>query len=152
MKVKIFTKYLKTKGGLLSGVGTVSDDGLEDELNLWLASQPNIDVEKVRARLKHSRHRMERRSETVSERASQLKRAADMTSGIMALQKKADLPPVAAFSSGITRQRKPVCTGERNGGKRKKTFYRRNSRIDGLEPTLAQSCAIKYIHRVSNEM
>ena len=47
MKVKIFTKNLKTKGGLLSGVGTVSDDGLEDELNLWLASQPNIDVEKV---------------------------------------------------------------------------------------------------------
>jgi len=47
MKVKIFTKHLKTKGGLLSGVGTVSDDGLEDELNLWLASQPNIDVEKV---------------------------------------------------------------------------------------------------------
>ena len=47
MKVKIFTKNLKTKGGFLSGVGTVSDDGLEDELNLWLASQPNIDVEGV---------------------------------------------------------------------------------------------------------
>jgi hypothetical protein len=45
MKVKIFTKNLKTKGGFLSGVGTVSDDGLKDELNLWLASQPNIDVE-----------------------------------------------------------------------------------------------------------
>ena len=47
MEVKIFTKIGKSKRGFLPGSDTSSDDGLEAEINLWLASKPDIEVKKM---------------------------------------------------------------------------------------------------------
>ncbi|MFT5636173.1 MAG: hypothetical protein ACI89T_001630 [Cognaticolwellia sp.] len=47
IEVKIFTKIIKTKRGFLPNSDTSSDSGLEAEINLWLASKPNVEVKKV---------------------------------------------------------------------------------------------------------
>ena len=47
MKVKIFTKILKTKRGFLPHSDISSDSGLEPEINLWLASKPNIAIKNI---------------------------------------------------------------------------------------------------------
>ncbi len=39
MEVKVFTKILKSKQGFWPGTESLSDCGLEAEINLWLASQ-----------------------------------------------------------------------------------------------------------------
>ncbi|ABV37115.1 conserved hypothetical protein [Shewanella sediminis HAW-EB3] len=47
MEVKIFTKVLRPKVGFLPKSDTATDHGLEAEINLWLASQPNIDIQNI---------------------------------------------------------------------------------------------------------
>ena len=47
MEVKIFTKVLKTKSGFLPSSVTSSDRGLEAEINIWLAANPDIEVNNV---------------------------------------------------------------------------------------------------------
>jgi len=47
MEVKIFTKVLRPKIGFMSKSDTVTDHGLEAEINLWLASQPNIEIQDI---------------------------------------------------------------------------------------------------------
>jgi hypothetical protein len=47
MEVKIFTKVLKTKRGFLPNSDTSSDSGLEAEINLWLASKPDIEIKNI---------------------------------------------------------------------------------------------------------
>ena len=47
MEVKIFTKVIKTKQGIWPNSETSSDRGLEAEINLWLASKPDIDIKNI---------------------------------------------------------------------------------------------------------
>ena len=47
MEVKIFTKILRPKVGFLPKTDTSNDNGLEGEINIWLATQPNIKIEKI---------------------------------------------------------------------------------------------------------
>ena len=47
MEVKIFTKILRPKVGFLPKSDTATDHGLEGEINLWLATQPNIKIDKI---------------------------------------------------------------------------------------------------------
>lgn len=47
MEVKIFTKILKYKQGFLPGSVTPSDCGLAAEVNLWLASKPDIKINNI---------------------------------------------------------------------------------------------------------
>ena len=48
MEVKIFTKILKPKQGFWSSSDvSISDCGLEAEINLWLATKPNIEVTNI---------------------------------------------------------------------------------------------------------
>ncbi len=47
MEVKIFTRILKTKRGFLPNSNTSSDSGLEAEINLWLASKPDIEIKNI---------------------------------------------------------------------------------------------------------
>jgi hypothetical protein len=47
MEVKIFTKVIKTRQGFWPSSVTSSDCGLEAEINLWLASKPNIEIENI---------------------------------------------------------------------------------------------------------
>jgi len=47
MEVKIFTKVLKSKLGFLPNSDIISDRGLEAEVNLWLASKPEIEIKNI---------------------------------------------------------------------------------------------------------
>ncbi|WP_448248822.1 hypothetical protein [Thalassotalea agariperforans] len=47
MEVKIFTKILRPKRGFWPTSDKSSDCGLEAEVNLWLASKPNIEVKNI---------------------------------------------------------------------------------------------------------
>ncbi len=47
MEVKIFTKTLKPKQGFWTGSEHLTDCGLEAEINLWLASNPDIEIKKI---------------------------------------------------------------------------------------------------------
>ncbi len=47
MEVKIFTKVIKSKSGFLPNSTTSSDNGLEAEINLWLASKPGIEIKNI---------------------------------------------------------------------------------------------------------
>ena len=47
MEVKIFTKILRPKVGFLPKSDTATDHGLEGEINLWLATQPNIKIDNI---------------------------------------------------------------------------------------------------------
>lgn len=47
MEVKLFTKIIKSKSGFLPNSVTSSDCGLEAEINLWLASKPNIEIKNI---------------------------------------------------------------------------------------------------------
>jgi len=47
MEVKIFTKVVRTKQGFFPSSATTSDCGLEAEINLWLASKPNIEIKNI---------------------------------------------------------------------------------------------------------
>jgi hypothetical protein len=47
MKVKIFTQNIKSNHGFWPGSVTSSDCGLEEEINLWLASKPDIEIENI---------------------------------------------------------------------------------------------------------
>ena len=47
MEVKIFTKIIKSKLGFLPNSATSSDSGLEAEVNLWLASKPDIEIKSI---------------------------------------------------------------------------------------------------------
>ncbi|MGL1957396.1 MAG: hypothetical protein OCD00_08790 [Colwellia sp.] len=47
MEVKIFTKIMKPKQGFWPSSQTSSDCGLEPEINLWLASKPDIEIKNV---------------------------------------------------------------------------------------------------------
>lgn len=44
MEVKVFTKILKPKEGFWPSSETLTNCGLEGEINLWLATQPNIEI------------------------------------------------------------------------------------------------------------
>ncbi|MGK0499412.1 MAG: hypothetical protein ACJAYG_001049 [Oceanicoccus sp.] len=44
MEVKVFTKILQPKRGFLRSDDKSTDGGLEAEVNLWLASKPDIKV------------------------------------------------------------------------------------------------------------
>jgi len=48
MEVKIFTKSLKPKPGFWLSSESLSDCGLEAEINLWLASQTNIEIKNIK--------------------------------------------------------------------------------------------------------
>ncbi|NMP16338.1 hypothetical protein [Thalassotalea sp. Y01] len=47
MEVKIFTKLLKPKRGFWPSSESATDGGLEAEVNLWLASKPDIKITKI---------------------------------------------------------------------------------------------------------
>jgi hypothetical protein len=47
MEVKIFTKIIKAKSGFWPNSETASDRGLEDEINLWLATKPDIEIKDI---------------------------------------------------------------------------------------------------------
>lgn len=47
MEVKVFTKVLTPKQGFWPRSTIVSNNGLEGEINLWLASQPDIKILKI---------------------------------------------------------------------------------------------------------
>jgi len=47
MEVKIFTKILRAKTGFLPNTDTATDHGLEGEINIWLATQPNIKIQNI---------------------------------------------------------------------------------------------------------
>jgi hypothetical protein len=47
MEVKIFTKILKPKRGFLPNTDSLSAIGLEAEINLWLASNPGIEIKNI---------------------------------------------------------------------------------------------------------
>ena len=47
MEVKIFTKILRAKIGFLPKSDVDTDQGLEGEINLWLATQPNIKIQNI---------------------------------------------------------------------------------------------------------
>ncbi len=47
MDVKIFTKIIKPKRGFLPNSESISDNGLEAEINLWLASKPDIEIKNI---------------------------------------------------------------------------------------------------------
>ena len=47
MEVKIFTKILRAKIGFLPKSDVATDQGLEGEINLWLATQPNIKIQNI---------------------------------------------------------------------------------------------------------
>ena len=47
MEVKIFTKILRPKIGFLPKSDTAQDQGLEGEINLWLATQPKINIDHI---------------------------------------------------------------------------------------------------------
>lgn len=47
MEIKIFTKILKSKSGFLPSSVISSDCGLEPEINLWLASRPDIEIKNI---------------------------------------------------------------------------------------------------------
>ncbi|MCF2921968.1 MULTISPECIES: hypothetical protein [Pseudoalteromonas] len=47
MEVKIFTKIIKPKQSFWPSSPTSSDCGLETEINLWLASQPDIEIKNI---------------------------------------------------------------------------------------------------------
>ena len=47
MKVKIFTKIIRSKRGFLPHSESSSDCGLEAEVNLWLASKPDIEITNI---------------------------------------------------------------------------------------------------------
>lgn len=47
MEAKIFTKILKTNRGFLPNSEMPSDSGLEAEINLWLASKPDIEIKNI---------------------------------------------------------------------------------------------------------
>jgi hypothetical protein len=47
MEVKIFTKIIKPKQGFWPSSTTSSDCGLEGEINLWLATQPDIEIKNI---------------------------------------------------------------------------------------------------------
>ena len=46
-KLEIFTKILRPKIGFLPKSDTATDHGLEGEINLWLATQPNIKIDNI---------------------------------------------------------------------------------------------------------
>jgi hypothetical protein len=50
MEVKIFTKILKPKinKSFWSSSTSPSDNGLEAEVNLWLASKPNVEIKNIK--------------------------------------------------------------------------------------------------------
>ncbi|MGB2742090.1 MAG: hypothetical protein WBC60_16230 [Cognaticolwellia sp.] len=43
----MFTKIIKPKQGFWPNSRAVSDCGLEGEINLWLASMPNIEIKNI---------------------------------------------------------------------------------------------------------
>ena len=47
MEVKIFTKILKPKQGFWPNSDSLTDCGLEAEINLWLATQPDIEIKNI---------------------------------------------------------------------------------------------------------
>lgn len=47
MEVKIFTKTLKPKLGFWPSTESLTDCGLEAEINLWLAAQPEIEIKNM---------------------------------------------------------------------------------------------------------
>ncbi|XPF95258.1 hypothetical protein ACM9HF_04390 [Colwellia sp. RE-S-Sl-9] len=47
MEVKVFTKTLKPKQRFWPGSVTLSNGGLESEINLWLAANPDIEITKI---------------------------------------------------------------------------------------------------------
>ena len=47
MEVKVFTKVLKTKPGFWPGSATPVVSGLEAEINLWLATQSDIEITNI---------------------------------------------------------------------------------------------------------
>jgi len=47
MEVKVFTKILKPKQGFLPSSVSASNCGLESEINLWLAANPNIEIKNI---------------------------------------------------------------------------------------------------------
>jgi hypothetical protein len=47
MEVKIFTKIIKSKHGFWPNSQSSSDCGLEGEINLWLATQPDIEIKNI---------------------------------------------------------------------------------------------------------
>ena len=47
MNVKIFTKIIKPTQGFWPSSTTTSDCGLEAEINLWLASKPDIIITNI---------------------------------------------------------------------------------------------------------
>jgi hypothetical protein len=47
MEVKVFTKIIKAKQGFWPSSVTSSDCGLEGEINIWLATQPDIEVKNI---------------------------------------------------------------------------------------------------------
>jgi hypothetical protein len=47
MEVKIFTKIIKPKRGFWPRSATLSDYGLEAEINLWLASKPDVEIKNI---------------------------------------------------------------------------------------------------------
>jgi len=47
MEVKIFTKIIKPKQGFWPSSTESSDCGLEDEINLWLVSKPDVEIKNI---------------------------------------------------------------------------------------------------------
>lgn len=47
MEVKIFTKIIKPKQSFWPSSQTVSDCGLEADVNMWLATKPNIEIKNI---------------------------------------------------------------------------------------------------------
>jgi hypothetical protein len=47
MEVKIFTKIIKPKQGFWPSSTTSSDCGIEGEINLWLASKPDVEIKNI---------------------------------------------------------------------------------------------------------
>jgi hypothetical protein len=48
MKIRIFTKLLKPKVSLFSKPLGPEDCGLEDEINAWLLTVPDIDIKDIK--------------------------------------------------------------------------------------------------------
>jgi hypothetical protein len=47
IEVKIFTKIIKSKQGFWPTSTTSSDCGLEAEINLWLATKPDVEIKNI---------------------------------------------------------------------------------------------------------
>ena len=47
MEVKVFTKILRHKLGFLPTSNKSSDGGLESEINIWLALNPDIEIKNI---------------------------------------------------------------------------------------------------------